>query len=129
MTNILIADDSGIVRKLLKKRIEEIVRGYQVDFITAADGQEAYDALVSKDIQLALLDYNMPHMTGIEVIKKFKASGSDKKPYLFMITTEASSEIVMEAIKAGAHNYLVKNKIDAVFVNKIKSILLEENDD
>ena len=40
---------------------------------------------------------------------------------MFMITTEASSEIVMEAIKAGAHNYLVKNKIDAVFVNKIKS--------
>lgn len=129
MTNVLIADDSGIVRKLLRKRIQDILRGYQVNFLEASDGQEAYDALISKEIQLALIDYNMPEMTGVEVIKKFKAAGTDKKPYMFMITTEASSEIVMEAIKAGAHNYLVKNKIDAVFVNKIKSILMQENDD
>ena len=72
MTNILIADDSGIVRKLLRKRIRGHSSWLSSQLLEATDGQEAYDSLVDKDIQLALIDYNMPEMNGVEVIKKFK---------------------------------------------------------
>lgn len=124
MTTILIADDSAIVRKLLRKRISDTVRGFACQFVDAPDGQAALDVLIGQEIHLALIDYNMPHLNGVEVIRQFKAANSPHRPYLFMVTTEASSQIVMEAIKAGAHNYLVKNNIDADFSAKIRKILL-----
>lgn len=124
MTTVLIADDSAIVRKLLRKRIEDTVRGYAVQFVDAADGQAALDTLLAQDIHLALIDYNMPHLNGVQVIEQFTAANTGKKPYMFMVTTEASSDIVMRAIKAGAHNYLVKNNIDQSFAEKIRKLLL-----
>lgn len=127
MTTILIADDSNIVRKLLRRKIEQATKGYVVDCVEAADGQQALDCLLSQDIHLALIDYNMPHLNGVQVLEGFKAANTGRSPYLFMITTEASSEIVMAAVRAGAHNYLIKNKINEDFTRKVCDILLPQS--
>ncbi|TVR45089.1 MAG: response regulator [Planctomycetota bacterium] len=124
MTTVLIADDSAIVRKLLRKRLETILRGYHATVIDAADGEAALNSLLNDEVHLALLDFNMPKLNGVQVIERFKAANTGKKPYLFMVTTEASSEIVMKAIQAGAHNYLVKNKLDTAFDDKVRKVLL-----
>ncbi|TVR16926.1 MAG: response regulator [Planctomycetota bacterium] len=126
MTTVLLADDSAIVRKLLRRKISAITQGYQVDFLEASDGAQALQALLDEDIDLALIDYNMPEFNGVEVITRFKAAQSDRNPYLFMVTTEASSSIVMAAVKAGAHNYIVKNNLDDAFAKKISALLLPE---
>lgn len=127
MTTVLIADDSAIVRKLMRKRIGQTTAGYAVEFLEASDGQEALDILLNQEVHLALIDYNMPHLNGIEVIRQFKAAQSPYHPYLFMVTTEASSDIVMASIKAGAHNYVIKNNLDTGFITKIRSIILPED--
>lgn len=126
MTTVLLADDSTIVRKLLRRKISAITKGYAVHFLEATNGAEALQALLSEDIDLALIDYNMPEFNGVEVITRFKAAASGRNPYLFMVTTEASSSIVMAAVQAGAHNYLVKNSLDEAFAQKISALLLPE---
>ena len=101
---VLIVDDSQIMRKIItgvlkKLKVEEIIE--------AVNGQEAVDA-VSKnnDIGLVLMDWNMPTMTGIEAVRKIRTSGS--KVPIVMCTTEAEKEKVLEAIKSGANDYLIK---------------------
>jgi len=101
---VLIVDDSQIMRKIItgvlkKLDIEEIAE--------AVNGQEAVDiAAKDKKIDLIMMDWNMPTMTGIDAVKKIRAD-SNKVP-IIMCTTEGEKEKVMEAIKAGANDYLVK---------------------
>jgi len=77
------------------------------DILEASNGQEAIDTL-GKDgnIGLVLMDWNMPTMTGIDAVKKIRLS-NNKVPVV-MVTTEAEKEKVIEAIKSGANDYLIK---------------------
>jgi len=77
------------------------------DTIEAANGKEALDVVAKEgNIGLVLMDWNMPVMTGIEAVKKIRADG--KKVPIVMVTTEAEKERVIEAIKSGANDYLIK---------------------
>jgi two-component system chemotaxis response regulator CheY len=77
------------------------------EIIEASNGQEALEA-VARDgsIGLVLMDWNMPTMTGIDAVKKIRAAGN--KVPVVMVTTEAEKEKVIEAIKSGANDYLIK---------------------
>ncbi len=101
---VLIVDDSQIMRKIITGALKKL--GVN-DILEASNGQEAIDTL-GKDskIGLVLMDWNMPTMTGIEAVKKIR-SGNNKVPVV-MVTTEAEKEKVIEAIKSGANDYLVK---------------------
>jgi two-component system chemotaxis response regulator CheY len=101
---VLVVDDSQIMRKIIMGALKKL--GVN-EIMEASNGQEAID-IVSKDntIGLVLMDWNMPVMTGIDAVRKIRA-GSIKTPVV-MVTTEAEKEKVMEAIKSGANDYLVK---------------------
>lgn len=101
---VLIVDDSQIMRKIISTALKKL--GVN-DTIEASNGKEALD-MVAKDntIGLVLMDWNMPVMTGIDAVKKIRADGN--KVPVVMVTTEAEKERVIEAIKSGANDYLIK---------------------
>lgn len=101
---VLVVDDSQIMRKIIIGALKKL--GVN-DIMEASDGQQAID-IVSHDatVGLVLMDWNMPVMTGIDAVRKIRA-GNIKTPVV-MVTTEAEKEKVMEAIKSGANDYLIK---------------------
>ena len=103
---ILSADDSVMIRRVIKNAVD--VLGFE--FLEAKDGQEAIEVLEKEytNVGLVLLDWNMPRLTGIEVLKKIKADGRFKAIPVMMVTTEVERAKVVEAISAGAKNYVMK---------------------
>ncbi len=100
----LVVDDSQIMRRI----IVSVLKKCGVDDVAeVTNGQEAVDFLAqSKDVGLVLLDWNMPVMSGIEALAKIRTT--NKALPIVMVTTESEKEKVVEAIKAGANDYLLK---------------------
>jgi len=103
LTRILYMEDDPGLARLLQKSLQR--RGYVVD--TAADGREGLAKLAESSYDLLLLDYNMPHCGGIEVISTLRAQG--KLLPTIMITGQGNEEIAVEALKLGASDYIVKD--------------------
>jgi two-component system, chemotaxis family, chemotaxis protein CheY len=103
---ILSADDSVMIRKVIKNTVEVLGFG----FLDAKDGQEALDILEKEyaDVGLILLDWNMPRLNGLEVLKKVKSDQRFNTIPVMMVTTEIERARVVEAISAGAKNYVMK---------------------
>ena len=100
---ILIVDDSQTMRNIQKSTLKQL--GH-TDFAEAGDGQDALSRVDVFNPDLILVDWNMPVMDGITFVKQYRAKG--RKVPIIMITTEAEKTRVVEAIKAGVNNYLVK---------------------
>lgn len=116
--NALVVDDSAVMRKVL---IGALGRAGISDVDQAADGQEAVAATSSKDYSLVLMDWNMPNMLGIDAVRNIRANG--KTMPIIMVTTEAEKSRVIDALKAGAQNYVIKPFEPATIVNKIQEVL------
>jgi len=103
---ILSVDDSTTIRRIVKRSCEEL--GHTV--YEAADGAAALATLAEKanEVGLVILDWNMPGMTGLEVLKAIKSDPKTKHIVVMMLTSEADMNFVKEAIAAGAQNYLTK---------------------
>jgi two-component system, chemotaxis family, chemotaxis protein CheY len=103
---ILSADDSVMIRKVIRNAVEVLGFG----FLEAKDGQEALEILEKEhaDVGLILLDWNMPGLNGLEVLKKVKSDERFKSIPVMMVTTEVERAKVIEAISAGAKNYVMK---------------------
>ena len=100
---ILLVDDSKTMRNIQHKALNSL--GYS-DIVEAEDGQQALDQVAAHSPGLILLDWNMPVMNGMEFLKTFRAQ--DAATPVIMVTTEAEKSRVIEAIKAGVSNYMVK---------------------
>ena len=116
----LVVDDSSVMRKVLIKGLAQmgITEVYE-----AGDGQEAVDAVASEHYDLVLMDWNMPRMLGIDALRAMRAGGA--KVPVVMVTTEAEKSRVLEAIKSGANNYLIKPFNQEMLAAKIKDVLGE----
>jgi len=114
----LVVDDSAVMRKVM---IGALSRAGIEEVDQASDGKEAVDAAAAKDFQLILMDWNMPNMLGIDAVKAIRAQG--KKVPIIMVTTEAEKARVIEALKAGANNYIIKPFEPAAIVTKIQETL------
>jgi len=114
----LVVDDSAVMRKVL---IGALSRADITDVDQAADGKEAVEATNATDYDLVLMDWNMPNMLGIEALKAIRANG--KTVPIVMVTTEAEKGRVIEALKAGANNYIIKPFQADVIVAKVKQTL------
>ncbi len=102
---ILIADDDLSTRKLLEMRLKKW--GY--DVVSACDGNEAWEILQKNDApRIALLDWIMPHMNGIELCEKIKKA--EKMPFTFVIilTSKTNKEDIVKGLDAGADDYVIK---------------------
>ena len=112
----LIVDDARAVRRVLRRSLEEI--GIKV--AEAADGVAALEALdADTEIELAIVDWNMPRMSGIELVRKLRALPHKQECRVLMVTTEAMEEQVLEALSAGADEYLMKPFTREAFYEKL----------
>jgi two-component system, chemotaxis family, chemotaxis protein CheY len=101
----LVVDDSRSMRTIILKQLKEL--GFEVH--EAEDGQQAMSRLHEvKNIQLVLLDWNMPEMDGLEVLSLIRAEPSYKDVRVMMVTTESEMSRVATALEAGASEYLMK---------------------
>ena len=114
----LVVDDSAVMRKVL---IGALGRAEITDVEQAADGAEAVAAVQEYDFGLVLMDWNMPNMLGIDAVKKIRELG--KTMPIIMVTTEAEKSRVIEALKAGAQNYIIKPFEPNTIVTKIQDVL------
>ncbi|WP_163328267.1 response regulator [Desulfurobacterium thermolithotrophum] len=105
--NILVVDDMAAMRKILKTLLAQL--GYKnVD--EAEDGKQALEILKKNPTKygLVITDWNMPNMTGIELVQEIRKDPELKNLPILMVTAEAKKENVLMAIKAGVNNYIVK---------------------
>jgi len=118
----LIVDDSRFVRGFLRGLLME--RG--IDCVEAADGQAAMDRLrEGESFDLALVDWNMPVMNGLEMLQRMRAEGfADVK--VMMVTTEAENDFIIRALDAGADEYLMKPFDDEALSEKLAMLGLVE---
>lgn len=100
---ILLVDDSRTIRNIQKNVLKQL--GH-TDIIEAEDGAIALKAYGETPPDLMLVDWNMPNMDGITLIRKIRET--DKQTPIIMCTTEAEKGRILEAIKAGVNNYIVK---------------------
>jgi two-component system chemotaxis response regulator CheY len=114
----LVADDSGTIRKIIIRSLNHV--GI-TDVAEAADGAEALAMFSQGQFGLVLTDWNMPNKNGLEVIEGIRGQGSQVP--ILMITTEAEKRRVLDAIRAGVTDYLVKPFDSDVLREKLKKIL------
>lgn len=101
----LVVDDSRSMRTIILKQLKEL--GFEV--YEAENGQEAMSRLHEvKNINLVLLDWNMPEMDGLEVLSLIRAEPAYKQVRVMMVTTESEMSRVATALEAGASEYLMK---------------------
>src|SRR5438094_136545 len=114
---VLLIDDSRTMRNIQKKILSEMGA---IEFSEAGDGAEALDVIAqaSGGFDLLLVDWNMPIMDGITLVKRVRET--DKKTPMVMVTTEAEKGRVMEAIKAGVNNYVIKPFTPEMLTDKVK---------
>lgn len=122
MKKILCVDDSKTIHRIVSSTVELV--GFEVS--TALNGDFALEKLKAEgdDISLILLDWNMPGMTGIELLRKLKEPDCKWKNIpVMMLTSEGSQEFITEAIKTGAMNYITKPFAQEDLLNKIMQCL------
>jgi two-component system chemotaxis response regulator CheY len=101
----LVVDDFSTMRRIVRNLLKEL--GYtNVD--EAEDGVVALQKLKGGNFQFVVTDWNMPNMTGIELLKAIRADGTLKHLPVMMITAEAKKENIIEAAQSGASGYIVK---------------------
>jgi two-component system chemotaxis response regulator CheY len=115
---ILLVDDSKTMRNIQKGILNQM--GY-TEIEEACDGLDALSKVGGFKPDLMLVDWNMPNMDGLTFVKEFRAKGT-KIPIL-MVTTEAEKSRVIEAIKAGVNNYVVKPFTPDVLQQRIQETL------
>ena len=115
---ILLVDDSRTIRNIQKNVLAEI--GH-TDIMEAGDGVEGLSRIAADRPDLILVDWNMPNMDGITMVKKVREQ--DKSLPMIMVTTEAEKGRVLEAIKAGVNNYVVKPFTAETLAEKIKQTM------
>jgi len=102
---VLLTDDSSTMRKIQKR----VLAGMDItDVLEASNGKEALELISQHKFDFVLLDVNMPEMNGMETLKAIRGNPDSAKLPVIMCTSVADKGQVMEAIKAGATNYLVK---------------------
>jgi phosphoserine phosphatase RsbU/P len=102
---ILIAEDDPVSRRVLEATLARF--GHQV--VVAIDGAEAWAVLQSEDApSMAILDWMMPGLDGVEICRRLRRVPSATPPYLILLTAKIGKENVVAGLDAGANDYLTK---------------------
>jgi two-component system chemotaxis response regulator CheY len=102
---ILIVDDSRVMRQIVARTLRQAGFGDH-DLVEAIDGQAGYDMVAQEEPNLVLSDWNMPEMTGIELLQKLRANGNTVK--FGFVTAECTPEMNEAAVDAGASFFIIK---------------------
>src|SRR5258708_32129420 len=101
---VLVVDDNELNRDMLGRRLEK--KGYRV--LTACDGASALDLIAAQPIDLILLDIEMPGLTGLDVLREVRKTRTGLQLPILMATARTDSADVVQALEAGANDYVVK---------------------
>lgn len=116
---ILVVDDFATMRRIVKSILRQL--GFEnVD--EAEDGQQAFTKLKTGNYQFLVTDWNMPNLDGLGLLQKIRSDNDLCKLPVLMVTAEADKEKVMEAIKSGVNNYIVKPFTAEVMKEKMERI-------
>lgn len=116
---ILIVDDHEPMRKIIKNILRQV--GLD-DLDESPDGKDAIMKMKEKSFDIVLLDWNMPGMNGLEVLKVMKSDQRLKDLPVIMVTAESSREKIIEAINSGVSDYIVKPFTGEVLKKKIELV-------
>lgn len=117
---VLVVDDFSTMRRIIKNILRQL--GFS-NIVEADDGSTAWEVLNKERIDFVISDWNMPKMTGIELLRKVRASEEYADVPFLMVTAEGLQENIIEAVQAKVSNYIVKpftpetlgQKIDKIF--------------
>jgi two-component system chemotaxis response regulator CheY len=117
---VLIVDDFLTMRRIVRK----ILRDLEFEkIIEAEDGSVALEILKTTKVDLIVSDWNMPKMTGLDLLKEVRGNDSIKDTPFLMVTAEAQKENIVEAVKARVSNYIVKPFTAAILEEKLAKIV------
>ncbi len=117
----IVVDDSSVMRQIIKNNLKQL--GFeQSNLVDAEDGEQALKKINKDTIDLVIADWNMPRMTGIDLLKAIRSDGALKELPFLMVTSEADKEKIMEAVQAGVNQYIVKPFNATQLEEKIKEI-------
>jgi two-component system chemotaxis response regulator CheY len=122
MKTILVVDDSRIMRNIVKNTFSQLKIPCQ--FLEAGNGRDAFNILQSQEVNLILLDWNMPELSGIDFLKKIRTIEQYKNLPIIMVTSESAKYNVIEALKSGATDYIIKPVNEKIFIEKLSKITL-----
>lgn len=128
-TKFLVVDDFATMRKIIKKVLTEL--GY-TNIEEADDGKPAFAALQSAQsagtpFQFVISDWNMPGMTGIDLLKACKADPNFKNMPFMLVTAESEQKNIVEAAKNGVSDYVVKPFNATTLKGKLEKIYAKHN--
>lgn len=105
LKKVLVVDDSSLIHQMYRL----VLRRYECEIVDAMNGQEALDLLaVNGDIQLILLDINMPVMNGLQFLERAFTLGITRRIPVIIISTEGKEDDTLSGLKLGAKGYLKK---------------------
>jgi len=117
----LIVDDSVTMRRIVANSLKTI--GHE-DFAEACDGREALQKLsIDDSINFVITDWNMPDVSGLELVKSIRANQKFGKIPILMVTTRGLKEDILEALQAKVNNYIVKPFTPQILREKIEQII------
>lgn len=116
MPTVLVVDDAKVIRLLL----EDILKDLGFDVRLSCNGSEALDALRhSPEISLALVDWNMPKMNGLDLVTAMRGDLRYSSITILMVTSEADVDHITAALAAGADDYVMKPFTGQVIAEKL----------
>ena len=117
----LIVDDSLTMRRIVTNSLKNL--GYN-NFVEAADGKEALEKLAADSaINFVITDWNMPVLSGLELVKAIRGDAKLATMPILMVTTRGVKEDILQALQARVNNYVVKPFTPQVLREKIEQIL------
>jgi len=118
---VLLADDMPLMLTVARKSLAAM--GY-TDVVEAKDGQEAWDLLSAarESFTLIVSDWMMPNLTGLELLKKVRADERFAKIPFVLVTMENEKAAVVEAVKAGVTQFIVKPYTPETFAEKLETM-------
>jgi len=116
----LVVDDSSTMRRIIINTLNKL--GHQ-DVVEASNGREGIERLVDGLVDLVITDWNMPEMNGIEFVRSLRASEGTRTLPVLMVTTNAAKDDIVEALRAGVNNYVVKPFTSDTIKEKIDVVL------
>jgi two-component system, chemotaxis family, chemotaxis protein CheY len=126
----MVIDDSRAMRMILKRIVAQL--GF--DVVEAGNGQEAMDYLKTNVLDgegevpgLALVDWNMPEMNGLEFVTAVRAEPRLRGMTLMMVTTESEQSQIVRALASGAHEYVIKPFTPDAIIDKLALLGLVPN--
>jgi len=119
--DVLVVDDFPTMRKIIMNLLKQL--GFK-KIKEAENGEHALSVIKQGTIDFVITDWNMPKMTGIDLLKTIRADTDLKSMPVLMVTAEADKSSIIQAIQAGVNNYIVKPFTAETLKEKIEKIFL-----